>query len=179
MVHADHETRVGAHRVFSVVLVPSSVCPQPSSSEIPSTKSADIQRMLSRNVSVFSSSAALFEKLERKQNSLPEDSNSNTDAKVNDNSILNRLKSTYSRTTSGRKSAMASTEYMDNRNSKVNNNSSVMNRLKTSYSRATSVRKPQVNTTGEENTTNTCTKQHVYTCTFSFLNFCNSERILL
>ncbi|KAG2395138.1 Mitogen-activated protein [Vigna angularis] len=74
MVHADHETRVGAHRVFSVVLVPSSVCPQPSQ-EFASVKSADIQRMLSRNVSVFSSSAALFEKLERKQSSLPEDSN--------------------------------------------------------------------------------------------------------
>lgn len=173
MVHADHETRVGAHRVFSVVLVPSSVCPQPSQ-ECASTKSADIQRMLSRNVSVFSSSAALFEKLERKQNSLPEDSNA--DAKVNDNSILNRLRSTYSRTASTRKSALASAEYMDNRNSKVNNNSSVMNRLKSTYSRATSVRKPQVTPTVEENT-NTGTKQHVYTCTFSFLNFSNSERI--
>ncbi|TKY67979.1 EFR3-like B [Spatholobus suberectus] len=158
MVHADHETRVGAHRIFSVVLVPSSVCPQPSSSEPPLTKAADIQRMLSRNVSVFSSSAALFEKLERKQNSLPEDSH--TDGKVNDNSILNRLKSTYSRTTSTRKSAMTSTEYMDNRNSKMNN-SSVMNRLKSSYSRATSVKKPQLTTTGEENTTNTSNKQQV------------------
>ncbi|KAL3339115.1 hypothetical protein AABB24_027973 [Solanum stoloniferum] len=28
MVHPDHETRVGAHRIFSVVLVPSSVSPQ-------------------------------------------------------------------------------------------------------------------------------------------------------
>jgi len=174
MVHADHETRVGAHRVFSVVLVPSSVCPQPSSSEFPTTKSSDIQRMLSRNVSVFSSSAALFEKLERKQNLLSEDSN--TDAKVNDNSILNRLKSTYSRTASSRKSSLASVEYMDNRNSKGSSNSSVMNRLKSSYSRATSMRKSQVNTTVEENTTNTSTK-HVYTCTFSFLNFCNSESI--
>ncbi|KAL9296099.1 hypothetical protein ACSQ67_021995 [Phaseolus vulgaris] len=156
MVHADHETRVGAHRVFSVVLVPSSVCPQPSSSEFPTTKSSDIQRMLSRNVSVFSSSAALFEKLERKQNLLSEDSN--TDAKVNDNSILNRLKSTYSRTASSRKSSLASVEYMDNRNSKGSSNSSVMNRLKSSYSRATSMRKSQVNTTVEENTTNTSTK---------------------
>ncbi|XP_027909256.1 uncharacterized protein LOC114168575 [Vigna unguiculata] len=159
MVHADQETRVGAHRVFSVVLVPSSVCPQPSQ-EFASAKGADIQRMLSRNVSVFSSSAALFEKLERKQNPLPEDSNA--DAKV-DNSILNRLKSTYSRTTSTRKSGLGSAEYMDNRNSKGNNNSSVMNRLKSSYSRATSVRKsqPLVTPTVEENTTNTSTKQHV------------------
>nr|KYP67940.1 Protein EFR3 isogeny B [Cajanus cajan] len=153
MVHADHETRVGAHRIFSVVLVPSSVCPQPSSSDPPITKAADIQRMLSRNVSVFSSSAALFEKLERKQNSLPED-NSNTDGKVNDNTILNRLKSTYSRTASKRKSGIGSTEYLENRNSK-NSNSSVMNRLKSSYTRVTSVRKPQITTTGEENITNT------------------------
>ncbi|CAJ1934197.1 unnamed protein product [Sphenostylis stenocarpa] len=158
MVHADHETRVGAHRVFSVVLVPSSVCPQPSS-ELATAKSADIQRMLSRNVSVFSSSAALFEKLERKQNSLSEDGQ--TDAKVNDNSILNRLKTSYSRNASTRKSALASTEYMDNRNSKVNNNSSMMNRLKSSYSRATSMRKPQVTTTVEENATETSTKQQV------------------
>ncbi|RZB73636.1 uncharacterized protein LOC114378611 [Glycine soja] len=158
MVHADHETRVGAHRIFSVVLVPSSVCPQPSSSGTPMTKAAGIQRMLSRNVSVFSSSSALFEKLERKQNSLSEDSH--TDGNVNDNSILNRLKSTYSRTTSTRKSAMISAEYTDNKNSKVHN-SSMMNRLKSSYSRATSAKKPQIPTTVEENTTNTSNKQQV------------------
>lgn len=173
MVHADHETRVGAHRIFSVVLVPSSVCPQPSSSGTPMTKAAGIQRMLSRNVSVFSSSSALFEKLERKQNSLSEDSH--TDGNVNDNSILNRLKSTYSRTTSTRKSALTSAEYTDNRNSKVHN-SSMMSRLKSSYSRATSVKKPQIPTTVEENTTNTSNKQQVYTCTFSFLHLCNNER---
>src|SRR3954463_10545618 len=112
MVHADHETRVGAHRIFSVVLVPSSVCPQPSSSNPPMPKTADIQRMLSRNVSVFSSSAALFEKLEKKQLS-PQDSQS--DRKSNDGSVLNRLKSSYSRTTSTRK---------------LTTNPSMMNRLK-------------------------------------------------
>lgn len=173
MVHADHETRVGAHRIFSVVLVPSSVCPQPSSSGTPMTHAADIQRMLSRNVSVFSSSSALFEKLERKQNSLPEDSHA--DGNVNDNSILNRLKSTYSRTTSTRKSALTSAEYTYNRNSKVHN-SSMMNRLKSSYSRATSAKKPQIPTTVEENTTNTSNKQQVYTSTLSFLHLCNNER---
>ncbi|KAL1324748.1 hypothetical protein AAHE18_13G113100 [Arachis hypogaea] len=67
MVHLDQETRVGAHRIFSVVLVPSSVCPQPQ-------HSADIQRVLSRNTSVFSSSAALFEKLERKPATIQEKS---------------------------------------------------------------------------------------------------------
>ncbi|XP_027355487.1 uncharacterized protein LOC113865252 [Abrus precatorius] len=159
MVHADHETRVGAHRIFSVVLVPSSVCPQPSSSEPPLTKANDIQRMLSRNVSVFSSSAALFEKLERKRNSLPEDTQ--TDGKINDNSILNRLKSTYSRTASTRKSAMTTSESIVNRNPKINNSSSMMNRLKSSYSRVTSVKKPQLTVSAEENTADTSNKQQV------------------
>ncbi|THU49000.1 hypothetical protein C4D60_Mb06t04950 [Musa balbisiana] len=63
MVHPDHETRVGAHRVFSVVLVPSSVCPQPCSVTPELLKNFDLQRTLSRTVSAFSSSAALFEKL--------------------------------------------------------------------------------------------------------------------
>lgn len=157
MVHADHETRVGAHRIFSVVLVPSSVCPQPSSNP-PLTKATDIQRMLSRKMSVFSSSAALFEKLERKQHSLLEDSHS--DGKNNDNTVLNRLKSTYSRTTSTRKSAVTASECIDNRNLK--NSSSVMNRLKSSYSRVTSMKKPQLNVTSEENSTDSSDKQQVY-----------------
>ncbi|XP_039116167.1 protein SEMI-ROLLED LEAF 2-like isoform X2 [Dioscorea cayenensis subsp. rotundata] len=65
MVHPDRETRVGAHRIFSVVLVPSSVCPCPCSTAPESVKISDLQRTLSRTVSVFSSSAALFEKLKR------------------------------------------------------------------------------------------------------------------
>ncbi|KAL0709848.1 hypothetical protein Bca4012_016826 [Brassica carinata] len=60
MVCADHESRMGAHRIFSVVLVPSSVCPD----SVPkSRRPADMQWTLSRTVSVFSSSAALFRKL--------------------------------------------------------------------------------------------------------------------
>ncbi|WJX49656.1 hypothetical protein P8452_36061 [Trifolium repens] len=160
MVHADHETRVGAHRIFSLVLVPSSVCPQPSSSNPPLTKAADIHRMLSRNVSVFSSSAALFEKLDKKQLSSQEDSHSDVkrndvkinDVKSNDGSILNRLKSTYSRTASSRKSAMAFSE------SSKGSNPSMINRLK---SRVTSVRKPQASVTIEENTTNSSDTQQV------------------
>ncbi|KAG7961850.1 hypothetical protein I3843_09G037600 [Carya illinoinensis] len=65
MVHPDHETRIGAHRIFSVVLVPSSVFPRPSSSIPNSKKASDLPRTLSRTVSVFSSSAALFEKLRK------------------------------------------------------------------------------------------------------------------
>ncbi|KAG6383829.1 hypothetical protein SASPL_156398 [Salvia splendens] len=54
MVSSDHETRLGAHRIFSVVLVPSAVCPQ---------RHVELERTLSRSASAFSSSAALFEKL--------------------------------------------------------------------------------------------------------------------
>jgi protein EFR3 len=154
MVHADHETRVGAHRIFSLVLVPSSVCPQPSSSNPPLAKATDIQRMLSRNVSVFSSSAALFEKLEKKQLSIQEDSV--LDGKSNDSSVLNRLKSSYSRTASIRKPALTTTE-----STKVNN-PSMMNRLKSSYSRVTSVKRPQVSVIVEEDAT---TKKQVCICT--------------
>ncbi|KAI3838111.1 hypothetical protein MKW98_009062 [Papaver atlanticum] len=63
MVHVDHQTRVEAHRIFSVVLVPSSICPKPSSTAAPDN--FDHRRTLSRTVSVFSSSAALFEKLRK------------------------------------------------------------------------------------------------------------------
>lgn len=72
MVHPDHETRVGAHRIFSVVLVPSSVCPHPSSDSPESPKTYDLERTLSRTTSVFSSSAALFQKLRRDKSSLSE-----------------------------------------------------------------------------------------------------------
>ncbi|CAJ2655191.1 unnamed protein product [Trifolium pratense] len=164
MVHADHETRVGAHRIFSLVLVPSSVCPQPSSSNPPLTKATDIHRMLSRNVSVFSSSAALFEKLDRKQLSSQEGSHSDVkindvkinavksnDVKSNDGSIMNRLKSTYSRAASTRKSAAFS-------ESSKGSNPSMMNRLK---SRIGSVRKPQSSVIIEENTTTSSDPQQV------------------
>lgn len=105
MVHPDHETRIGAHRVFSVVLVPSSVFPRPSSSITESNKASDLPRTLSRTVSVFSSSAALFEKLKNEKFSSRE--NVSQDSKENganeeeprntDNGMLNRLKSSYTR----------------------------------------------------------------------------------
>ncbi|KAJ6363411.1 hypothetical protein OIU78_003560 [Salix suchowensis] len=74
MIHPDHETRVGAHRIFSVVLVPSSVSPRPSSTKPGSNKGSDLSRTLSRTVSVFSSSAALFDKLRRDKSSTGENS---------------------------------------------------------------------------------------------------------
>ena len=60
---------MGAHRIFSVVLVPSSVCPRPcASTQDPNAN--DLRRTLSRTVTVFSSSAALFGKLKREMYSL-------------------------------------------------------------------------------------------------------------
>ncbi|XWS59128.1 hypothetical protein CRYUN_Cryun08bG0095500 [Craigia yunnanensis] len=110
MVHPDHETRIGAHRIFSVVLVPSSVCPQPSSVTPVTNKASGIPRTLSRTVSVFSSSAALFEKL-RKEKSFSRENTclenkenvaSEGELKNSNNGILNRLKSSYSRAYSSR-----------------------------------------------------------------------------
>ncbi|XP_010233799.1 uncharacterized protein LOC100821314 isoform X2 [Brachypodium distachyon] len=72
MVHPDHETRVAAHRIFSVVLVPSSVSPFPNSPSPDQHKKHEVRRTLSRAVSVFSSSAALFEKLRREKGSFKE-----------------------------------------------------------------------------------------------------------
>ncbi|KAI4333109.1 hypothetical protein L6164_017956 [Bauhinia variegata] len=154
MVYPDQETRVGAHRTFSVVLVPSSVCPQPSSSVPSSTKGTKVERMLSRNVSVFSSSAALFEKLERKPHSMPEISvqggiDRTVDAQGSNNSILNRLKSSYSRAYSTRKSATSTSGPLERKETRVNN-SSGLNRLKSSYSRTTSMRRPQLPAAIEE-----------------------------
>lgn len=80
MVHPDYETRIGAHRTFSIVLVPYSVCPHPSSSISESKTASDLPQTLSRTVSVFSSSAALFEKL-RKEIFVREDSKDNNVSK--------------------------------------------------------------------------------------------------
>lgn len=111
MVSSDYETRIGAHRVFSVVLVPSSVCPRSSPNNRYARKAANIQRTLSRTVSVFSSSAALFQKLGKEQSSLPENSErkdnmeDGEDAR-NNPSILKRLTSSYSRAYSMKKPSL-------------------------------------------------------------------------
>ncbi|KAF5183087.1 Armadillo-type [Thalictrum thalictroides] len=112
MVHQDHETRVGAHRIFSVVLVPSSVCPRPVTSE--SVKASDLQRTLSRTVSVFSSSAALFEKLRRdkfsaRENPCQESNNKVVDGESNNGGIFTRLQSSHSRAYSVKGSPLSST----------------------------------------------------------------------
>ncbi|KAK1428846.1 hypothetical protein QVD17_17686 [Tagetes erecta] len=97
MVHQDHETRVGSHRIFSVVLVPSSVCPH-SSSLVPAGTDPDkaaVPRSLSRTVSVFSSSAALFGKMKKGG---PLMTNNASQQRSNNNGAFNRMKSSYSRT---------------------------------------------------------------------------------
>ncbi|VFQ78504.1 unnamed protein product [Cuscuta campestris] len=99
MVHPDHETRIGAHRIFSVVLVPSSVCPEKEDLDDPRMqKGVGLPRTLSRTVSVFSSSAALFEKLrnqifpiEKLNPENPEDEENHTSG------MLDRIRSTYNR----------------------------------------------------------------------------------
>lgn len=110
MVHPDYEARVGAHCIFSVVLVPSSVCPHPHSTMIESEKPTSFSRTLSRTVSVFSSSAALFEKLRREKSSSRENVNleskekkfSEEEKRNNNSGMLNRIRSTYSRAYSSR-----------------------------------------------------------------------------
>lgn len=99
MVHPDHETRIGAHRIFSVVLVPSSVCPRPCSAP-ETTKSTDLSRTLSRTVSVFSSSAALFEKLRKDRSSSRESIGQDFiegELRSSSSGMLSRLRSSYSR----------------------------------------------------------------------------------
>ncbi|KAF1897601.1 hypothetical protein Lal_00032358 [Lupinus albus] len=99
MVHPDHETRAVGHRIFCVVLVPTSVFPRPYA------KTLGLPRTLSRAVSVFSSSAALFEKLrvEKRSSSdnLHQYNKENTSGEIetanSNGGVLNKLKSTNSR----------------------------------------------------------------------------------
>lgn len=105
MVHPDHETRVGAHRIFSVVLVPTSVFPRPYSSMPETKKGLDFPRTLSRTVSVFSSSAALFEKLKKEKfpslenvfQGNQENFVCNGEPRNTNNGVMSRLMSSYSR----------------------------------------------------------------------------------
>ncbi|KAK4272528.1 hypothetical protein QN277_021072 [Acacia crassicarpa] len=105
MVHPDQETRVGAHRIFSVVLVPTSVFPRPCSAVSYSRKALVVPQTISRTVSVFSSSAALFEKLRQdkcssRENLCLNDKDIIAEEEQTDNKnswMLGRLKSTYSR----------------------------------------------------------------------------------
>ncbi|PIN14084.1 putative transmembrane protein cmp44E [Handroanthus impetiginosus] len=112
MVTPDHETRLGAHRIFSVVLVPSSVCPV---TDPASQNRADLERTLSRSASTFSASAALFEKL-RKEHCYSQKNVDQADeiligaeGNSTEQSLLTRLKSSYSRKATFKRHSLPST----------------------------------------------------------------------
>lgn len=112
MVTPDHETRLGAHRIFSVVLVPSSVCPYAASS---SQNYGVLDKTLSRSASAFSSSAAVFEKLRKELSSSQKNVDQadeiliGTEGKPNEQSLLTRLTSSYSRMTTVKRHSLPPT----------------------------------------------------------------------
>lgn len=67
MVHPDLETRVRAHRTFTVVLVASSMTARPGSHSPDSPRAHGLKRTFSRNASVLSSASAFFEKLRKEK----------------------------------------------------------------------------------------------------------------
>ncbi|XP_010523668.1 PREDICTED: uncharacterized protein LOC104801976 isoform X2 [Tarenaya hassleriana] len=151
MVCTDHESRMGAHRIFSIVLVPSSVCPN----SVPkSRRPADIQRTLSRTVSVFSSSAALFRKLKVESDKSTEDT-----AKVNRVSTLNRSKSKFTRGYSIKEHQAS--EYFDDDDEPKNNSNSVLSKLKSSYSRTRSLKKNPSSVVADQNATGNSSEKPV------------------
>ncbi|XP_022770094.1 uncharacterized protein LOC111313685 isoform X2 [Durio zibethinus] len=131
MVCADHETRVGTHRIFSVVLVPSSVCPCPPAATHLSKKATNLQKTLSRTVSVFSSSAALFQKLGREDKEKVVD---NKVGNINGVSMQDRLNCAK-----GQPPIVNTNETVGSDSAKIQNQT-ILNRLKSSYSRAYSVK---------------------------------------
>ncbi|KAL1555311.1 protein SEMI-ROLLED LEAF 2-like [Salvia divinorum] len=102
MLHPDHDTSIGAHQIFSVVLVPSSIAPQSDHAVSESKKNVLYPRTLSRTVSVFSSSAALFDKMKHQRVQPPselkqEKPSGDVGQGNNTGGVLNRIKSSYSR----------------------------------------------------------------------------------
>ena len=109
MLHPDHDTRIGAHQIFSVVLVPSSIAPQSDPVVCDSKKNVLFPRTLSRTVSVFSSSAALFEKLKNQRHNKEtprevknEKFSGEIEHRNGRSGVLNKIKSSYSRVSSFR-----------------------------------------------------------------------------
>ncbi|XP_020212613.1 uncharacterized protein LOC109797106 isoform X2 [Cajanus cajan] len=135
MVHPDHETRVVAHRIFSVILLPSSVF-HGSRLSVSDPKASSVPRTLSRAVSIFSSSAVLFEKLRLEKRSSSERYSqynggniSGEIEPVNSNvGIVSKLKPTYSRVSSVNNPPLQ-LEVKEIAANKVNQNSGVALRL--------------------------------------------------
>lgn len=165
MVHPDHETRVGAHQIFSVVLVPSSVHPSTDNSQ--PKRAMDLSRALTRTVSVFSSSAALFDKLKRDKSLMRknpyQDKKDNVvnggQPRNNNNGVLKRLKSSYSRYYSVKNPPLFATDENFENNS-IKDQVDVLSRLKSSYNRVYSVKNPPLSTT-EGNSENNSKKDQV------------------
>ncbi|XP_068666859.1 protein SEMI-ROLLED LEAF 2-like isoform X2 [Aristolochia californica] len=63
MTHPDHETRVGAHRVFSAVLVPSLICPWSSLSSLVTSTGYNPLTTLSISLSGFSPLATILQRV--------------------------------------------------------------------------------------------------------------------
>lgn len=98
MLHPDHNTSIGAHQIFSVVLVPSSIAPQSDHAVSDSKKNVLYPRTLSRTVSVFSSSGALFDKMKHQRAEQSQEKPSGDVGQGNNTGgVLNRIKSGYSR----------------------------------------------------------------------------------
>ncbi|XP_062114862.1 protein SEMI-ROLLED LEAF 2-like [Humulus lupulus] len=137
MVYSDPETRVGAHRIFAVVLVPSSVCPRSCPATACSKKKNDIQRTLSRTVSVFSSSAALLKKLKKDQCGLQQENMSQESSKSKifgeDGTKIHKSRNPSTRTTG--------------ENEEAKTNPSFLSRLKSSYSKSYSIKRHPATTT--------------------------------
>eukprot|EP01018_Ginkgo_biloba_P022389 Gb_37556 [translate_table: standard] len=70
MVHPDIETCVTAHHIFVVLLVPTSISPQPESLLLQSDSWYDTKKTLSKSTSAFVFAAALFEKLRREKDAI-------------------------------------------------------------------------------------------------------------
>ena len=163
MVYSDPETRVGAHRIFAVVLVPSSVCPRPCPATPYSTKKNDIQRTLSRTVSVFSSSAALLKKLKKEQSGLQDKTLGEDKTKIHNPTIFNRLNSTCSQTYNVKRNPSTRTtgDLLGNEGANINN-PSLLNRLKSTYSKSYSVKRhPATTSTTDVNSIGTSGKDTV------------------
>lgn len=75
MLHPDVQTRVTAHQIFAVILVPSSVSPRSECQQVQSVFQYESKRPLSKPTSAFSSAAALFEKLRKEKVGLQEEKN--------------------------------------------------------------------------------------------------------
>ncbi|GMJ16160.1 EFR3 OF PLANT 1 [Hibiscus trionum] len=144
MVCRDHETRVGAHRIFSVVLVPSSVCPCPPPAMSSSKKASNLQKTLSRTVSVFSSSAALFQKLGVEGQ---EKSGDNKVGNINGFSMQDRLTSKKQPSTMNDNGTLGA-------DSAMLHSPSILNRLRSSYSRSRTIKMNQPATIEDEKSAN-------------------------